>query len=94
MVPSKEVGARGSLTDSSGTRQVDDAAYESDVENQSGHGNDDSAPTNLEKTPKDTNVVDWDGPEDPANPINWPLAKKIAAISIVSLITMLSQVFQ
>ena len=39
---------------------------------------------------KGPNVVDWDGPDDPANPMNWPTAKKVAAIGVVSLITFLS----
>lgn len=24
---------------------------------------------------KDSNVVDWDGPNDPENPLNWPTGK-------------------
>ena len=43
-----------------------------------------------EKTSPDPNIVDWDGPDDPANPMNWSSGKKVAAIGIVSLITMLS----
>lgn len=43
-----------------------------------------------EKAPKDSNSVDWNGPDDPENPLNWPSAKKITAIGIVSLICMLS----
>ncbi|UNI16205.1 hypothetical protein JDV02_002665 [Purpureocillium takamizusanense] len=35
-------------------------------------------------------VVDWDGPDDPANPMNWPLSQKAAAIAIVSAITFVS----
>lgn len=43
-----------------------------------------------EKTPTDPNIVDWDGPDDPANPMNWSSARKVGAIGIVSMITMLS----
>ncbi|KAF1920047.1 hypothetical protein BDU57DRAFT_533863 [Ampelomyces quisqualis] len=25
---------------------------------------------------RDPNIVDWDGPSDPANPQNWPASKK------------------
>ncbi|KAL6720805.1 hypothetical protein ACLMJK_002730 [Lecanora helva] len=39
---------------------------------------------------KAENVVDWDGPNDPANPMNWSSAKKFRAIGMVSLITFLS----
>lgn len=52
---------------------------------------DQSSPTVIsENLPKDPNVVDWDGPEDLENPLNWPTSKKLAAIAIVSMITMLS----
>ncbi|OAQ63053.2 major facilitator superfamily protein [Pochonia chlamydosporia 170] len=34
-----------------------------------------------------TNIVDWDGPDDPANPQNWTLSKKWLNISVVGLIT-------
>ena len=35
----------------------------------------------------DPNIVDWDGPDDPANPLNWSLSRKTVAIAIVSAIT-------
>nr|QPF70305.1 major facilitator superfamily transporter [Lasiodiplodia theobromae] len=37
----------------------------------------------------DPNIVDWDGPDDPENPMNWSKSKKWGAIAIVSLITFL-----
>jgi hypothetical protein len=40
----------------------------------------------------DPNIVDWDGPDDPANPMNWASRKKTTAIGIVSAITFLSYV--
>ena len=40
--------------------------------------------------PKDPNVVDWNGPDDPENPMNWPSSEELAARSMVSIITMLS----
>lgn len=33
----------------------------------------------------DPNLVDWDGPSDPANPRNWSQARKMISISLVSL---------
>ncbi|KAL9610375.1 MAG: hypothetical protein Q9167_004915 [Letrouitia subvulpina] len=45
---------------------------------------------NSENYPEDPNIVDWDGPDDPENPLNWSVAKKLAAIGIVSMITLLS----
>ncbi|KAK8251252.1 major facilitator superfamily domain-containing protein [Phyllosticta capitalensis] len=37
----------------------------------------------------DPNVVDWDGPNDPANPMNWPKSRKWLMISVVSALTFL-----
>ncbi|KAI5825467.1 MFS general substrate transporter [Schizophyllum commune Tattone D] len=37
-------------------------------------------------------VVDWDGPDDPQNPKNWPRAKKWRATIIVSLFTFITPV--
>lgn len=48
-----------------------------------------SAPETNEPTPLDPIVVDWDGPEDPENPLNWPLSSKVAAMGVVSAITFL-----
>ena len=45
---------------------------------------------------RDPNIVDWDGPDDPANPLNWPAKKKwsiIAALGAVTLITPLASSF-
>ena len=35
------------------------------------------------------NIVDWDGPEDPTNPMNWPAWKVKAHIFLVSAITFI-----
>ncbi|PVH87147.1 MFS general substrate transporter [Cadophora sp. DSE1049] len=39
---------------------------------------------------KDPSIVDWDGPLDPQNPLNWTTSKKVTNITILSLITFLS----
>jgi hypothetical protein len=65
------------------TSQLDSVSYNQDIERKSGEAM-------QEIKTKDPNVVDWDGPDDPANPMNWSSKKKVAAIGIVSLITMLS----
>ena len=43
-----------------------------------------------EGSPQDPNIVDFDGPDDPENPLNWPGARKARSIAIVSLIALLS----
>ncbi|RMZ78217.1 hypothetical protein DV738_g4024, partial [Chaetothyriales sp. CBS 135597] len=39
---------------------------------------------------KDPDIVDWDGPDDPRRPVNWPKTRKWAVLSIVSAITFLT----
>lgn len=48
-----------------------------------------SAPAPAGPMPRDPMIVDWDGPDDPENPLNWPLPKKAATIGVVSAITFL-----
>ncbi|KAJ9420111.1 major facilitator superfamily transporter [Fusarium oxysporum] len=46
--------------------------------------------------PEDPNAVDWDGPDDPNNPMNWPARKKwtcIGALSVMTLLTYGSSMF-
>lgn len=45
---------------------------------------------------QDPNVVDWDGPDDPENPMNWPAKKKwtiIAALGAITFIAPLASSF-
>ncbi|PMD31136.1 MFS general substrate transporter [Hyaloscypha variabilis F] len=45
---------------------------------------------NNEKSPNDwpKNIVDWDGPDDPKNPMNWSRKKKLGIAVLLGLITM------
>lgn len=47
--------------------------------------------TNPEKGNEavDSNIVDWDGPDDPKNPMNWPAWKVKAHIFLISAITFI-----
>ena len=38
---------------------------------------------------RDPNTVDWDGPDDPKNPMNWPAWKVKTHIFLVSAITFI-----
>ncbi|KAM5367738.1 hypothetical protein ACJA88_011354 [Fusarium oxysporum] len=40
--------------------------------------------------PEDPNAVDWDGPDDPNNPMNWPARKKWTCIGALSVMTLLT----
>jgi hypothetical protein len=42
------------------------------------------------QTEVDPNIVDWDGPDDPENPMNWSTGRKWGAIAVVSGITFLT----
>lgn len=33
-------------------------------------------------------VVDWDGPDDPKNPLNWPATKSFGHVVIVAVLSM------
>lgn len=56
---------------------------EKDVERGAVAATDDEAPD------RDPHAVDWDGPDDPENPMNWPFGRKAAAVGIVSAITFI-----
>lgn len=38
----------------------------------------------------DPNVVDWDGPDDPENPMNWTDNKKWLNVGILSVMTVVT----
>ncbi|KAI7051116.1 MFS general substrate transporter [Hortaea werneckii] len=38
----------------------------------------------------DPNIVDWDGPDDPANPVNWSATRKWTNIAVLSALTLLT----
>ena len=86
-------GSQGvdSLHHSTLISQREDSAYSHDVEKQPDLNNSalDIA-SHDEKALQDPNIVDWDGPDDPENPLNWSSSKKLVAMTIVSLVTMLS----
>jgi hypothetical protein len=39
-----------------------------------------------------TDIVDWDGPEDPENRMNWPKRKRLSHVALVSIIVFLVSV--
>ena len=42
--------------------------------------------------PADPNIVDWDGPDDLGNPVNWSSKRKWTNIAIMAAITFLTYV--
>ncbi|KAK4243593.1 general substrate transporter [Corynascus novoguineensis] len=39
---------------------------------------------------KDPNIVTWDGPDDPTNPMNWTMRKKWCNIAVLSVLTIIT----
>lgn len=53
------------------------------------NGKDDEAVLD-DDTPDDPNIVWWDGPDDPANPMNWPTWRKTLNCGLISLLTFVT----
>ncbi|KAL0941548.1 major facilitator superfamily protein [Colletotrichum truncatum] len=43
------------------------------------------------ETDQDPNIVDWDGPDDPQNPQNWPSKEKWLNIGVISTLTLVTR---
>ncbi|KAK0645235.1 Efflux pump rdc3 [Lasiodiplodia hormozganensis] len=51
-------------------------------------------PANQDSSPdvQDPNLVDWEGPDDPTNPMNWPKSKRIGHVVMASLTTLFANI--
>jgi hypothetical protein len=38
----------------------------------------------------ETEIVDWDGEDDPTNPRNWPKSKRWAHVVIISILALIT----
>ena len=47
-------------------------------------------PLEVQQGSADDNVVDWDGPEDPENPLNWPTHKNFGHVILVSILSLIT----
>lgn len=63
-----------------------------EIDLEAGHRSEDSDKQEPEtnKPEVDTNVVDWDGPDDPQKPTNWPEKLKWANVAVIAAITFLT----
>ncbi|KAJ2898785.1 MFS transporter prlG [Zalerion maritima] len=43
---------------------------------------------NATTAKEDPNILDWDGPDDPQNPMNWPRYQRVGHVVLVSAITL------
>lgn len=48
-----------------------------------------ATPTSLQSEAEKSNIVDWDGPNDPENPMNWSFFRKWFTVTLVSVVTFL-----
>jgi multidrug resistance protein len=70
--------------------QVSSTPKDGDVEKHAGPPVDASAATTAD--PADPNVVDFDGPDDPTYPTNWPKREKWGAVGVLSALTFITYV--
>jgi multidrug resistance protein len=49
-----------------------------------------SAPDTNEQVTRDSNIVSWDGPDDPEKPTNWPKTFRWTLITLVSSVTFVA----
>ena len=76
--------------DSHASDNVDGTAKSADLEaNVSASSQTSDTDQKKEDQAEDPNAVDWDGPDDPKNPMNWPAWKINAQIFLVSAITFI-----
>ncbi|KMU82403.1 vitamin B6 transporter bsu1 [Coccidioides immitis H538.4] len=77
-----------------GIMTVNAADVETGSHPQTSHGSEITseipAQESLQRTPEKSNIVDWDGPDDPQNPINWSSVRRWMTITIVSVVTFLN----
>ena len=75
-----------------GKRTPTSSDFEQEFDLEAGHHSKDFEKKEPEthKTEVDPNLVDWDGPDDPKNPINWSEKLKWANIAVIASITFLT----
>ncbi|KAJ8112197.1 hypothetical protein OPT61_g5384 [Boeremia exigua] len=64
--------------------------FEADVEKGTTPSSSSTVGEKDEGPEQDPNIVDFDGPDDPQNPMNWSFAKKWGTVTLVSAITFLT----
>ena len=75
-----------------GKRTPTSSNFEKEVDIEAGHHSEDfdKKEPEIDKTEVDPNIVDWDGPDDPKNPINWSEKLKWANITVIASVTFLT----
>ena len=75
-----------------GKRTPTSSDFEQEVDLEAGHHSEDfdKKEPETDKTEVDPNIVNWDGADDPKNPINWSEKLKWANIAVIASITFLT----
>ncbi|RSM11275.1 hypothetical protein CDV31_006827 [Fusarium ambrosium] len=63
-----------------------------DVEKTTPDENQDPPSASRQTAEDDPNIVGWNGPDDPENPMNWPARRKWINIALMSLLTIISPI--
>lgn len=66
------------------------SAKEKDIERDAGSGSITSVDEPELEPETDPDIVDFDGPDDPENPMNWKASKKWGMVALISAITFLT----
>lgn len=74
-------------SDNSDTKDLEAQNHDRQI---SGSFDEKTHPSHEDTSPKDPNIVDWDGPDDPNNPRNWTSRAKIANTSLVIVLCFLT----
>ena len=90
--PEKKPASTGLLPNGNGSPRSSNLEEKIDLE--AGHASEDSKKEDpgTTSTEMDPNIVDWDGPDDPKNPVNWSENLKWANVAVIASITFLTQV--
>ena len=81
---------RSSLDSTRNNSQIGQEDVEKgDLEKALSRHEDEDVAVTVEQT-TDPNVVNWSGPDDPENALNWPARKKWTNIAFLSIITVLT----
>lgn len=78
------------VAEDASTRDPEKAIESSTSSTRSGERTLSNSSQTEQPQPTDPDIVDWDGPDDPKNPLNWPAKKKWTMILHLSYLTIIS----
>ena len=71
-------------------KEIKSSVLEKDVEKGMSPASTSTADEQDGETGQDQNIIDFDGPDDPQNPMNWKFSKKWGMVFLISAITFLT----